>query len=110
MPDEDFTTRGGVAYIAPRMTWPFYMKNRHATSPLAELRVSAGEIAISSPFGKFLVTRANLVSISRFGRIPVLADGFKFETSDSHEALVFWAMGATPVRDALQRRGWEVVG
>lgn len=63
---------------------------------------------ISSMFGEFRVTRANLISISRFGRIPVLASGFKFLTYDHQEAVIFWAVGVRRVLNELDRHGWTV--
>ncbi|MEV0267392.1 hypothetical protein AB0H43_01270 [Hamadaea sp. NPDC050747] len=110
MADEDFITRGGVAYVGIRDRWPFYLRGKYANWPLAELRVGDDEIMISSLFGKSVVTQANLVSISRFGRIPVFSDGFKFVLRDSREAVVFWAFWGPTVRGALQSRGWNVVG
>ncbi|SCF23088.1 hypothetical protein GA0070612_5106 [Micromonospora chokoriensis] len=112
MVDGGFSTRGGVAYVDPGLrSWgqgsqPY----RSATWPFARLRVGASGITVSSLFGDFRVTRTNLVSISRIGRIPVLADGVKFVRNDHDEAVIFWAFRAGTVVDELRRRAWTVEG
>ncbi|WP_406042345.1 hypothetical protein OG799_01630 [Micromonospora sp. NBC_00898] len=110
MTDKDFSTRGGVAYVDRQVgTWGSGFKShRRATWPFARLRVGAKEIVISSMFGEFRVTRTNLVSISRFGRVPVLASGVKFVAHGHHEAVIFWAIGVRKVLDELHRHGWSV--
>jgi hypothetical protein len=107
--EKDFKTRGGVAYVDPQVgTWGRPQFHRRATWPLARLRVGAQDIVISSIFGEFQVTRANLVSISRVRIVPVLADGFKFVAHGHDEAVIFWAMGVRKVLDGLRRHGWAV--
>jgi hypothetical protein len=54
-----------------------------------------------------LVTRANLVTIARFGRIPVFADGYRFVTDDHQDAVVFWAVRPDVVMNALDRHRWS---
>ncbi|MEV4763304.1 hypothetical protein AB0J89_11780 [Micromonospora chokoriensis] len=112
MVDEEFSTRGGVAYVDPGLrSWGQGPKtSRSATWPFARLRVGASDITVSSLFGDFRVTRRNLVSISRIGRIPVLADGVKFVRDDHDEAVIFWAIRAGTVVDELRRRAWKVEG
>jgi hypothetical protein len=108
--DKDFSTRGGVAYVDRQVgTWGSGFKShRSATWPFARLRVGTQDIVISSVFGEFRVTRTNLVSISRFGRVLVLADGFKFVAHGHHEAVIFWAVGVRKVLEELHRHGWAV--
>lgn len=108
--DRCFSTRGGVAYVGLRDRWPWYTKRRSASWPFAELRVADDKIVISSMFGKYAVTRDDVASISRFGRIPALYDGFKFVIRGDYEAVVFWALWGPPVRAAFVRHGWEIVG
>jgi hypothetical protein len=107
--DENFTARGGVAYLpADSPTW--WSAHRYATWPFAGLRINHGHITISSLFGRVVVTRANLISLSRVGRIPLFADGIKFVRSDQDEAVIFWAMEANRVLRALHQHGWNVPG
>lgn len=109
MGDQEFSTRGGVAYVDPHTTAlgrPSVI-HKYATWPFARLRIGDERIVISSFFGKFVVTRANLAAISRFRQVPVLADGFKFVISQQ-SAVVFWAPRVDRVRNELQRRGWKV--
>jgi hypothetical protein len=106
---EEFSTRGGVAYVDVQTTWGSGFRSRkNATWPFAGLRIGDELIVISSLFGRFLVTRTNLVSISRFRRVPILADGLKFVTNDQDDALIFWTMSVNKVLSELQRRGWKV--
>ena len=65
-------------------------------------------MTISSLFGEFRVTHTSLVSIRRFGRVPVLASGFKFVGRGHDEAVIFWAVRAGKVLTELHRRGWTV--
>ncbi|MEN3611367.1 hypothetical protein AAH979_17630 [Plantactinospora sp. ZYX-F-223] len=111
MSDEEFSVRGGVAYIDRdvRSLGSDFRTNRHATWPLARLRVGERELTISSLFGEFRVTRTDLVSKCRLGRVPVLASGFKIVGRDHDEAVIFWAVRASKVLAELQRRGWTVV-
>ncbi|WP_346258380.1 hypothetical protein [Plantactinospora sp. ZYX-F-223] len=51
----------------------------------------------------------SLVSICQFGRVPVLASGFKIVGRGHDEAVIFWAVRAGKVLAELQRRGWTVV-
>ncbi|MCG5467961.1 hypothetical protein LADH09A_001811 [Micromonospora sp. LAH09] len=110
MIDEEFSTRGGVAYVDSGVrSWGLgYRSNKNATWPLARLRVGTSDLTVTSLFGEFRVTRANLVSISRFGRVPVLADGVRFVRNGHDGAVIFWALRAGTVVDELQRRGWPV--
>lgn len=112
MVDKEFSTRGGVTYVdAGLRSWrPGLKSYKSATWPFARLRVGTSHITVSSLIGEFRVTRTNLVSISRFGRIPVLADGVKFVRGDHDEAVIFWTACAGKVLDELQRRGWPVAG
>ncbi|WP_433127700.1 hypothetical protein ACQPWW_32960 [Micromonospora sp. CA-240977] len=110
MIDKEFSTRGGIAYVDPDVrSWGSGFKsNKNATWPFARLRVGTSYITVSSLFGEFRITRTNLVSISRFGRVPVLADGVRLARNGHNEAVIFWALRAGKVVDALQRRGWPV--
>ena len=65
-------------------------------------------MTISSPFGGFLVTRQNLVSITTMRWIT--SSGLRFEVKDSTNAAVFWtsASGVDTIMDELWLRGWEV--
>ncbi|MFI7431789.1 hypothetical protein ACIBPB_32945 [Micromonospora sp. NPDC049836] len=110
MIDRDFSARGGVAYVDRQVgTWGSGFKgHRRATWPFARLRVGAKEIGVSSLFGQFRVTRTNLVSISRFGHVPVVASGVKFVARDHDEAVIFWAIDIRKVVDELHRYGWPV--
>ncbi|MGW0216317.1 hypothetical protein ACWDXH_18190 [Micromonospora chokoriensis] len=112
MVDKEFSARGGVAYVDPGLRWWGQGSEtyRSATWPLARLRVGASDITVSSLFGDFHVTRTNLVSASRIGRIPVLADGVKFVRNGHDEAVIFWAVRAGKVVDELRRRAWKVAG
>ncbi|MEV6369432.1 hypothetical protein AB0L86_21335 [Micromonospora musae] len=110
MADTDFTTRGGIAYVDRQVeTWGSGFKShRHATWPFARLRAGTKEIVVSSMFGEFRVTRTNLGSISRFGRVPVLASGVKFVADDHQEAVIFWAVRVRKAVEELRRHGWAV--
>ncbi|WBB67584.1 hypothetical protein [Micromonospora sp. WMMD812] len=110
MVDMEFIARGGVAYVdAGVRSWGSGFKvHRSVTWPFARLRVGAIHVTVSSLFGEFRVTRTNGVRISRFGRIPVLADGVKFVRDGQDEAVIFWAVRAGRVLDELERRGWPV--
>ncbi|MGC4811140.1 hypothetical protein ACLQ29_11495 [Micromonospora sp. DT228] len=110
MIDREFSTRGGVAYVDSDVrSWRLgYRSDKHATWPFARLRVGTSYLAVSSLFGEFRVTRANLVSISRFGRVPVLADGIRIARNGHDGAVIFWALRAGTVVDELRRRGWPV--
>ncbi|MEU8262648.1 hypothetical protein AB0C02_18700 [Micromonospora sp. NPDC048999] len=112
MVEKEFSTRGGVAYVDPVVrSWGQGFKSyRSATWPFARLRVGTSHVRVSSLFGEFRVTRTNVVSISRFGRIPLLADGVLFVGDDHDEAVIFWTARAGKVLDELQRRGWPVAG
>ncbi|MET8043714.1 hypothetical protein ABZU25_22970 [Micromonospora sp. NPDC005215] len=110
MIDREFSRRGGVAYVdsGVRSWGRGYRSNKHATWPFARLSVGTSHLTVSSLFGDFRVTRANLVSISRFGSVPVLADGIRFARNGHDEAVIFWALRAGRVVDELQCRGWPV--
>lgn len=83
------------------------MTYKSATWPFARLRVATNHITVSSLLGEFRVSRTNLVSISRFGRIRVFADGVKV-VRDDNEAVIFWAINTARVLGELQCRGWPV--
>ncbi|MFI6782002.1 hypothetical protein [Micromonospora sp. NPDC050276] len=110
MIDKEFSTRGGVAYVDSEVrSWGLgYRSNKYATWPFARLRVGTSYLIVSSLFGEFRITRANLVSTSRFGRVPVLADGVRLVRKGHNGAVIFWALRAGKVVDELQRRGWPV--
>ena len=97
-------------YVDPGVTaWgPGFASHKNATWPFARLRVDAERILITSLFGTFKVTRTNLVAITHFRGIPVLADGVRFATSDHEDAVIFWALRGKKVRDELLRRGWKI--
>lgn len=107
-----FTTRGGVTYVDREAT-PWRRKRWgtrgwSATWPFALLRIDAHAVDVSSMFGEVHVTRDNLVAISRFRRIPVLSDGFKFVIDDRDEAVVFWALNPSSVLRELLEHDWQV--
>ncbi|MFC3500873.1 hypothetical protein ACFOOK_07845 [Micromonospora krabiensis] len=110
MAEDEFSSRGGVAHVGARMTarGRSFVIHKNATWPFARLRVGAERILITSLFGTFEVTRANLVAITRFRRMPVLADGVRFATSDHEDAVIFWALRAEKVCQELLRRGWKI--
>lgn len=110
MADSEFRARGGVGYIdAGVRSWSSgLVVRRSVTWPFGLLRVGTDQIVVSSLMGEFNVTRKKLKSISRFGRIPVFASGFKFVCSGSDEAVIFWAIHAGRVLRELQNRGWPV--
>ncbi|WP_343442036.1 hypothetical protein [Micromonospora schwarzwaldensis] len=70
--------------------------------------MGASDIIVSSLFGDFRITRTNLVSISRFGHVPVLVNGIKFVRDHHDEAVIFWAVRGGKVLDELRRQAWEV--
>ncbi|MET7672494.1 hypothetical protein [Micromonospora luteifusca] len=110
MADDEFSSRGGVAYVDPGVkAWgQGFASHKNATWPFARLRVDAERILITSPFGTVTVTRTNLVAITHFRGMPVLAEGVRFATSDHEDAVIFWALRGKKVRNELLRRGWKV--
>jgi hypothetical protein len=56
----------------------------------------------------FVVTHANLVSITPFDWIPALGRGLRFEVSDQHEATVFWTYRRSKIMRELRSLGWRV--
>jgi hypothetical protein len=108
----EFSTRGGVSYIDPQRKRfsDTGGTTKYATWPFCELVIRDDEIIISTSFEEIRVTRTNLVSLSRFGRVFLLADGFRFQVSGKRDAVVFWAMRAERVLDELLSRGWPVRG
>ncbi|GLW28509.1 hypothetical protein [Actinoplanes regularis] len=111
---DSFTTRGGVAFVdraaTPRRLEPAPAGGWYVTWPFARLRIDAHGVEIASMFGDVTVTRDNLVSISRFRRVPILSDGFKFDVADRDDAVVFWALNPSTVLRRLREHHWPVRG
>jgi hypothetical protein len=106
---KEFNTLGGVAYIdRSRTAWKGGGGSlKYASWPFADLAVNDTRIRITSPWGTVVVTRANLETIARYGRIPVFADGYRFVTDDHEHAVVFWAVRPNLVMNALDRHRWS---
>jgi hypothetical protein len=106
---EGFSRRGGISIVDVRAkTWRSSVGrvNRGATWPFAKLRLNREQITISSPFGPFLITRTNLVSIAQFGGLT--SDGIRFEVDDRYDAAIFWTFGLERVLNELGSYGWAV--
>ena len=107
MSDDEFTVRGGIAYIDrdvyrdARSFGPKLQTNHYATWPFARLRVWQDQLAVTSLFGEFVSTRASLVSISRFGRVPLLDSGLKIVERGFHDAVIFIPLRTGKVIDEL---------
>jgi hypothetical protein len=109
--DEEFSKLGGIWIMSSRATgwWPSFGRiRRTATWPFARLRADSSQVTISSPFGRFVVTPQNLVSITRMSGIT--SSGLRFEVNDSTDAAVFWtsASGVDAIVDELRLRSWEI--
>jgi hypothetical protein len=104
-----FGIRGGISIVDVRartLRSSIGRVNRSATWPFAKLRLNREQITISSPFGPFLITRTNLVSIAQFDGLT--SDGIRFEVTDRYDAAIFWTYRMERVLDELRSHGWAV--
>jgi hypothetical protein len=58
--------------------------------------------------GAFTVTHGNLASVTRFGTVPLLATGLRFEAYFRQQVAVFWTFSLSIVIAELADRGWNV--
>ena len=58
--------------------------------------------------GMFTVTHGNLVSVTPFGEVPVIAEGLRFEAYFRRQVAVFWTGRRSLLITQLADLGWNV--
>jgi hypothetical protein len=109
----EFSTRGGLWVVERRLRriGPFDSARRTATAtwPFAKLRVAREQVTISSVLREpFVVTHANVISITLFDQIPALGRGLRFEARNDDDAVVFWTYRRSRIVGELAVVGWTV--
>jgi hypothetical protein len=106
--DEGFSTRGGIWIVDRRSKTVWSSSISRASWPSAKLRATREQVSISSLFGTFEVSHANLVSITPFDFIAALGRGLRFEANSRHDATVFWTYRRSTIITELTSLGWRV--
>jgi hypothetical protein len=112
MDGDGYRRRGGMT-IADRWAtfWStaFSRGPRHIIWPFAELEATRDRVSISVVgFEPFVVTLGNLLSITRFGGVPVIGLGLRFDGDFRRESAVFWTAVRSAVIGEPAYLGWSV--
>jgi len=103
--------RGGMWLIGRDDTFrdSFTGTRNSVTWPFAKLHATREQVTLSAPvLGTFGVTHGNLVSITPFGRIPVIAEGIRFQAHFRRQVAVFWTFDRPALIAELVALGWHV--
>ncbi|GAB1693444.1 hypothetical protein KRM28CT15_52470 [Krasilnikovia sp. M28-CT-15] len=117
MDGDGFSTRGGIWIFDRQLKMPWsgspsygslYADRGYlyASWPFAKLHATGEQLSISSVVGGFVVTRANVLSITPFDWIPALGRGLRFEADGHVDAMVFWTYRRSKIMRDLAFLGW----
>jgi len=85
------------------------ISSRLTTWPFAQVHATPEQLTISAPIpGTFVATHGNLASITPFGRVPVVANGLRFEAYFRRRVAVFWTLRRSTLTAELADLGWHV--